>query len=101
MKTISAFFGLCVVAMSMVAGCTVDPDETSDVDGVILDEPTDEEEGTEIEPAAKGDWGSSGCGECFRAIQCVAECDGRVVQTGCCSCPDGTVDKLQCGGSPI
>ncbi len=28
-------------------------------------------------------------GECVRAVDCVRECGGDVVQSGCCPCPDG------------
>jgi hypothetical protein len=45
-----------------------------------------------------GSTGSStgGCGECFRAIQCVKMCGGPVVQSGCCPCPAGTFDDITC-----
>jgi hypothetical protein len=33
---------------------------------------------------------------CVRAVDCVKKCGGPVVQTGCCPCPAGTVDSLDC-----
>jgi hypothetical protein len=41
----------------------------------------------------------SDCGvtECFRAVECVEECGGPVVQSGCCPCPEGTIDSIDCG----
>ncbi len=38
------------------------------------------------------------CGqiECFRAIECVASCGGPVHQAGCCPCPEGTFDSIEC-----
>lgn len=50
-----------------------------------------------------GDGGTSGassggdCGECFRPITCVKECGGEVLQSGCCPCPSGTMDEMNCG----
>jgi len=35
--------------------------------------------------------------ECFRAVQCVVECGGEVLQSGCCPCPAGTFDSIVCG----
>lgn len=35
-------------------------------------------------------------GECFRAVSCVAACGEEPVQVGCCPCPQGTFDDLQC-----
>lgn len=34
--------------------------------------------------------------ECFRAVQCVAECGGPVLSSSCCPCPEGTIDSIQC-----
>jgi len=31
--------------------------------------------------------------ECVRLVQCVASCDGPVVSSGCCPCPDGQLDR--------
>jgi hypothetical protein len=39
---------------------------------------------------------SSGGQECFRAVTCVKQCGGPVVQSGCAACPSGTFDSLQC-----
>jgi hypothetical protein len=42
--------------------------------------------------------------ECYRAINCVEECGGRVIQSSCCACPAGTFDDIDCdagsGDSP-
>ena len=47
-----------------------------------------------------GDGGSSGSGmdrgECFRPYECVKQCGGMVVTSGCCPCPAGTFDDLDC-----
>lgn len=44
-----------------------------------------------------GTGGSGGdCGECFRAVNCVKECGGEVLQSGCCPCPPGTFDDISC-----
>jgi len=32
--------------------------------------------------------------ECFRAVECVEQCGGPVVQASCCACPDGLLDSL-------
>lgn len=40
--------------------------------------------------------GLSDCGECFRAIDCVETCGGEVLQSGCCPCPEGTFDDIEC-----
>jgi hypothetical protein len=45
---------------------------------------------------------ASSCAEaqCVRAIECVAACDGPVLQSGCCPCDAGTFDRmLECSGS--
>jgi len=34
--------------------------------------------------------------QCLRAIECVASCGGEVVQSGCCPCPAGTLDSIEC-----
>ena len=34
--------------------------------------------------------------ECFRANQCVSECGGAVVSSGCCACEAPLFDSLQC-----
>ncbi len=36
------------------------------------------------------------CGQCLRAVTCVKECGGMVVQSGCCPCPEGTFDDISC-----
>ena len=44
--------------------------------------------------------------QCFRALRGAASCGGEVVQEGCCSCPEGTIDvdiecadeQTTCGG---
>jgi hypothetical protein len=36
------------------------------------------------------------CGECLRAVNCVKQCGGEVLQSGCCPCPEGTFDDLVC-----
>ncbi|MFO0755646.1 MAG: hypothetical protein U0359_04110 [Byssovorax sp.] len=44
-----------------------------------------------------GSGGTGGdCGECFRAVNCVKECGGAVLQSGCCPCPQGTFDDIAC-----
>jgi hypothetical protein len=44
-----------------------------------------------------GDAGSS-CGipECFRPVNCRANCTGPVVLTGCCPCPSPYFDDICC-----
>lgn len=41
--------------------------------------------------------------ECYRSVSCVEECGGPVIQSSCCSCPEGSFDDLECppagGGS--
>jgi|GEM_PF-1373010 len=32
--------------------------------------------------------------ECFRAYECVEECGGPLVSSGCCPCSEGTVDRV-------
>jgi hypothetical protein len=34
--------------------------------------------------------------QCFRAIECVETCGGKVIQSGCCPCPRGTFDSIEC-----
>jgi hypothetical protein len=34
--------------------------------------------------------------ECFRAVECVAECGGPILSSGCCPCAEGTVDSITC-----
>jgi hypothetical protein len=34
--------------------------------------------------------------QCIRAIECVSDCDGPVLSSGCCPCPAGTFDKIEC-----
>jgi hypothetical protein len=55
-------------------------------------------------PPAERTAPGKGCGipECFRAVLCVAECGGEVLQSGCCPCPEGTFDSIVCrsGGGP-
>ena len=36
--------------------------------------------------------------ECFRAVNCVAECGGPILQSSCCPCPKGTFDDIVCPG---
>jgi hypothetical protein len=38
--------------------------------------------------------------ECFRAVVCVAECGGPVLQSGCCPCPEGSFDDITCPSGP-
>jgi hypothetical protein len=56
-------------------------------------------------PPAEATARGKGCGipECFRAVLCVAECGGEVLQSGCCPCPEGTFDSIVCGsgGGPV
>src|SRR5262245_52827451 len=49
--------------------------------------------------------GSTGGGNCentpcFRANQSVETCAGPIKYSGCCSCPQGTVDRLQLKCAP-
>src|SRR5512141_2639316 len=48
-----------------------------------------------------GNGGASECGliECFRNVECVAECGGPVLRSSCCPCAAGTFDRIQCSGS--
>ena len=41
---------------------------------------------------------ASDCGisECLRNIECVAECGGPVLSSGCCACPEGSFDSILC-----
>jgi hypothetical protein len=43
------------------------------------------------------------CGEgtCFQQTECVETCGGEIVQTGCCACPEGTVDRAKCPGGSV
>jgi hypothetical protein len=34
--------------------------------------------------------------QCIRAIECVEECGGPVMSSGCCPCPGGTFDQIEC-----
>jgi hypothetical protein len=45
-----------------------------------------------------GSGGSGDCGtiQCIRAIECVESCGGPVESSGCCPCPTGTFDQIQC-----
>lgn len=36
--------------------------------------------------------------ECIRGVICVEECGGKVVSSGCCPCPEGTIDSIACEG---
>jgi hypothetical protein len=45
------------------------------------------------EPAPVPDCGIP---ECFRAVECVTECGGAVVSSGCCPCAEGTFDSISC-----
>jgi hypothetical protein len=44
------------------------------------------------------DSGPEGCPieECYRAIHCVEECGGPVIQSSCCACPAGSFDDIGC-----
>jgi hypothetical protein len=46
--------------------------------------------------AGCGDGGGCPIEECYRAVRCVEECGGPVVQSGCCPCPEGSFDDLEC-----
>lgn len=35
--------------------------------------------------------------ECYRAVSCVEECGGPVIQSSCCACPEGSFDDIECG----
>ncbi len=35
-------------------------------------------------------------GQCLRAVSCVPSCGAASVQLGCCPCPPGTFDELNC-----
>lgn len=38
--------------------------------------------------------------QCLRAVNCAASCDGEIVQSGCCPCPEGMVDvEIECNGT--
>jgi hypothetical protein len=45
----------------------------------------------------------SGCdfGECFRAYDCVRQCGGEVVHSGCCPCVAPLIDNLDCRGDAM
>jgi len=32
--------------------------------------------------------------ECFRPVECVAECGGPILSSSCCPCPEGQLDRL-------
>ncbi|MGE5788198.1 MAG: hypothetical protein ACM3ZE_26620 [Myxococcales bacterium] len=36
---------------------------------------------------------------CARAVNCVETCGGPVLQSGCCECPTGTFDSINCQGA--
>ncbi len=38
---------------------------------------------------------------CLRAVECVSECGGKVVQSGCCPCPEGTFDSIECNSNDM
>jgi hypothetical protein len=50
------------------------------------------------EPPEPAPMPSPECGipECFRAVQCVSECGGAVLSSGCCPCAEGTFDSISC-----
>jgi hypothetical protein len=50
-----------------------------------------------VAQAAAGAKGTM-CGECLIANQCVDQCGGTLVYTGCCACPPCSVNKLTCTG---
>ena len=35
--------------------------------------------------------------ECFAPVECVEQCGGPIVQSGCCPCDSGLTDVLDCG----
>ena len=37
--------------------------------------------------------------QCFRAIECVEECGGPVLSSGCCPCGEGTFDSITCSNN--
>jgi hypothetical protein len=45
-----------------------------------------------------GAGGDVGCGECFRAVRCVAACGQTPVTVGCCGCAAPLFDDLACNG---
>ena len=36
--------------------------------------------------------------QCVRVVECVTRCGGPVVQSGCCPCPLGSFDDIDCHG---
>jgi hypothetical protein len=57
--------------------------------------------GTGASGGRGGSAGASDCDlvECFRNVDCVAQCGGPVLKSGCCPCAAGTFDSIQCAGS--
>jgi hypothetical protein len=54
--------------------------------------------------ASGGSFGAGGnaCAlmECFRAVECVQDCGGPVLTSGCCACENGTIDRgVSCNGA--
>jgi hypothetical protein len=47
--------------------------------------------GSEEPPASE-----CGISECIRNIECVAECGGPVLSSGCCACLEGSFDRILC-----
>ena len=61
--------------------------------------------GTKTYGGAKSSGGSKSNGgstfdceniQCFRAIECVEQCGGPVLSSGCCPCAEGTFDSISC-----
>lgn len=42
--------------------------------------------------------GNDSCKEiqCIRAVECVTSCGGEVISSGCCPCPPGSFDSIEC-----
>jgi hypothetical protein len=61
-----------------------------------------EDSGTPVPSASSSSGGPDAPPEClgdifcFRPVDCVATCGGEVLQTGCCPCPEGSFDSIEC-----
>ncbi len=44
-----------------------------------------------------GSGGGCGIPECFAPVECVEQCGGAIVQSGCCPCEGGLIDVYTCG----
>ena len=90
MSRLSQTFARAGLVLGLI-GCASASDEGAALDGAP--------------PPAEATGRGPGCGipECFRAVLCVAECGGEVLQSGCCPCPEGTFDSIVCrsGGGPV